>query len=64
MYPLSSIGFTTGAAVGPVITGHIFDITDSYKTAFLICVAMSAVAFILASILKPTGTERGNTTDI
>jgi MFS family permease len=62
IYGIASIGFTVGAAVGPVITGHIFDITDSYKTAFLVCAAVSAVGFILASILKPTGIESSNTT--
>lgn len=61
IYGIASIGFTVGAAVGPVITGHIFDITDSYKTAFLACAATSAVAFILALTLKPTGIKSSTT---
>ena len=39
IYGVIHIGFTFGAAVGPLVTGYIFDITGSYQIAFLICVA-------------------------
>lgn len=40
-----------GGAVGAPLSGSIFDITGSYGLAFLICVVISTVAFILSLIL-------------
>ena len=52
---LGVIGFchTIGAAVGPFMAGYIFDVTGSYQTAFLTCVAFAVVGLILAIILRP-----------
>jgi MFS family permease len=50
------LGFTFGAAIGPFVTGYIFDFTDSYRAAFLICAAVAVFGFILASILRPVKT--------
>jgi MFS family permease len=60
IYGVIGLGFTAGGAVGPVVTGYIFDLTDSYQLAFLICAAFSVCGLILMAILKPTqkmGTE-------
>jgi MFS family permease len=46
---------TSGAAVGPVISGAIYDITGSYTTAFLICGAFSIAGIILTLLVKPIG---------
>jgi len=54
IYGVIHIGFTTGAAVGPFITGYIFDLTGSYQMAFLLCVAVSVIGIIVAAILRPT----------
>jgi len=43
-----------GGAIGPVLAGRIFDITGSYQWAFLICAALSVIALILTSLLRPT----------
>jgi len=58
---LGSVMFvgTIGGAIGPVLTGYIFDITGSYQLAFLVCVTMSVVGFILALLLRPTSREGG-----
>jgi len=40
-----------GEAIGPVLTGSIFDITGSYRLAFLICVVIIAAAAILSLVL-------------
>jgi len=47
------LSVTIGAAIGPVLIGYIFDITDSYQLGFLIFAGMSIIALILALFLKP-----------
>ncbi len=54
VYGVSNLGFTIGAAVGPFITGYIFDLTLSYQVAFLVCGAVSVVGLILSAVLRPT----------
>ena len=54
IYGVVHIGFTVGAALGPFLTGYIFDLTGSYQIAFLICAAVSVVGIIAASVLRPT----------
>ncbi|MFC1902142.1 MFS transporter [Chloroflexota bacterium] len=49
-----SVGFTIGAAVGPFITGYIFDVSGSYQPAFLINAVVGVVGLILAATLRPT----------
>jgi MFS family permease len=44
---------TIGAAVGPFITGYIFDVYGSYQLAFLICAAAGVVGLILSAALRP-----------
>jgi MFS family permease len=50
---INCIGFTFGAAVGPLMAGHIFDINNSYQLAFIVCAAMSVVGLILTILLTP-----------
>ncbi len=54
-----SFSSTTGGAIGPVLAGHIFDITGSYHLAFLICVTLGVVNIVLISLLRPTNREGG-----
>ena len=54
IYAVIGLGFTAGGAIGPLITGYIFDTTESYRLAFGICAALSFVGLILIIILKPT----------
>ena len=42
-----------GSAIGPVITGYIFDVTGGYQTAFFLCLALSIVGLSLIIALKP-----------
>ncbi|TET26414.1 MAG: MFS transporter, partial [Dehalococcoidia bacterium] len=58
---LGSVFFSymIGDAIGPVVVGHLFDITGSYQIAFLICAAAGVIGLILTSLLKPIGSERG-----
>lgn len=47
------LGFTIGGALGPVVTGYMYDVTFSYPTAFLVCGAVGVVGLVLAIVLKP-----------
>ena len=53
-----SCGFTIGAAIGPFLTGYIFDATGSYQVAFLVCAAIGVVGLILTAFLTPIKGER------
>jgi MFS family permease len=47
------IGLVFGAAVGPVIAGYIYDTTNSYQLAFILCAGASLAAFLLMIVIKP-----------
>ena len=42
-----------GGAIGPFLAGYIFDVTGGYGLAIWICILMSALGFVLISLLKP-----------
>jgi len=44
-----------GAAIGPLLTGYIFDMTGSYRRAFMLCAMIAFAGIILASFLKIKG---------
>jgi MFS family permease len=50
-----SLGFgsTLGAAVGPLLTGFIFDQTGSYHWAMLMCAAASLISLVFAFFINP-----------
>jgi len=54
IFGITGLGFALGAAAGPFLTGYIYDITESYRTAFLVCTAIAILGLIQSSILKPT----------
>jgi MFS family permease len=43
----------SGGAVGPIITGRIFDITHSYQISFMIMLGVGILSFILACLIRP-----------
>jgi len=51
---MNLLGFTFGAAIGPLITGHIFDMTSSYQLAFILAASVSVAGLILTVLLSPT----------
>jgi nitrate/nitrite transporter NarK len=44
---------TTGGSVGPRLAGHLFDLSGSYQSAFLILTALALVAWGLLLCLRP-----------
>jgi MFS family permease len=50
---MNLLGFTFGAAIGPLIAGYIFDMTSRYQLAFIVSGAVSVVGLILTVLLSP-----------
>jgi MFS family permease len=42
-----------GSAIGPVLTGYLFDVTGSYRLAFLLCLALSCISFGAIFLIRP-----------
>jgi MFS family permease len=42
-----------GGAAGPVVTGYIFDTTESYRIAFMVLLGLGILGFVLSALLKP-----------
>jgi len=42
-----------GGAIGPVVSGYIFDITGGYELAFIICAIIAVVGFVVISLVRP-----------
>ncbi len=52
IFSFTALFSAVGSGVGPVVVGHIFDITGSYKPAFFLCLFVSVIALI-SVIFKP-----------
>ena len=46
---------TIGGSVGPLLTGYIFDVTGSYRIAFIVLTALTLAGFLLILFLRPLG---------
>jgi MFS family permease len=44
---------TIGGAIGPILAGHIFDVTGGYGPAFRLCILISTIGLVLLLLLKP-----------
>ena len=47
-----SLAFTVGAAIGPIVTGYIFDTTGEYQVAFIIMAILGIIGIGFTSFLK------------
>ena len=65
VFGLASVGFIMGilgfseslfAFFSSYLGGYIFDLSNSYQIAFIICLALSLFGLLLSWRLKPTGT--------
>ncbi len=49
--------YTIGGAIGPLVTGYIYDISGSYSTAFWLTASIGLIACILAISIKVPASE-------
>jgi MFS family permease len=59
IFGIINLGFTVGGALGPAITGYIFDITGSYNLAFIACAVLALVSLMMTYLLKPINKSEG-----
>jgi MFS family permease len=61
IFGFCGFGFTLGVALGPYISGHIFDVTGNYSLAFIISAIITIAGLILTFLLRPLkNTNWGN----
>ena len=48
---------TIGGAIGPIMAGHMFDVTRSYQIVFIILAALAIIGLILTGSLRPIPQE-------
>ena len=61
IFGVIGLGFTIGAAIGPFVTGYIYDITNSYTMAFVVCAVLSVIGLIASASISPTKMACENT---
>ncbi len=44
---------TVGGAIGPFLAGYIFDVTNSYRLAFLICAILGVISLVAILLIRP-----------
>jgi len=50
--------YAIGGALGPVVTGYVFDVTHSYNLAFIIYIVLAAAGILCALTLKTPSPQR------
>ena len=50
-----SIGYSLGAALGPFVTGYLYDTTGNYQIAFILCAIIGIAGIILSASLRAPG---------
>lgn len=51
------LGYSMGAAAGPLLAGYLFDITGSYRAAFYVCALAGALGLLLTALIKQVRRE-------
>jgi MFS family permease len=51
---IAAFAGTLGGALGPLFAGYIFDQTNSYITAFIVCAAIALIAGIMTATVRPS----------
>jgi MFS family permease len=45
------LGYSIGAAAGPLVAGYLFDVTGSYQSAFLVCAVAGMLGLLLTALI-------------
>jgi MFS family permease len=53
LFGLATFVGTVGGALGPVISGRLFDVAGDYQTAFSVLAVMMAVGFTSTVLIRP-----------
>jgi MFS family permease len=48
-----TFGFACGGALGPFLSGYLFDLVGNYRLAFLVCAIIAAIGLISCASLRP-----------
>lgn len=62
IFGVTDNSFTIGAAIGPVVTGYIFDLSGSYQMAFVVATVISIIGLILTIFFNPKITKSTRST--
>jgi MFS family permease len=54
LYGIVLASGTVGGAAGPLMAGYTFDLTGSYRVAFLILILLAVLGFVLITLLQPS----------
>ena len=60
IYGVCFNGWTIGCAIGPIVAGHIFDVTHSYRLAFILCSCVSMMGLLLTLPLTPAVPQKNS----
>jgi MFS family permease len=60
LFGIVLFGGTLGGALGPLMAGHLFDLTGNYRLVFLILTALALVGFGLIMTLRPPAKAGGD----
>jgi MFS family permease len=52
IFGVFGISVSWGGAMGPLLTGYLFDVTQSYQMAFLLCAGLSLTGVLIAAFLR------------
>ena len=52
IFGVFAISVGAGGAMGPLLTGYLFDVKNSYQMAFLLCALISLTGILFAAFLK------------
>ena len=55
IFGVFAISVSLGRATGPLLTGYLFDVTNSYQMAFLVCAVISLTGILFAAFLRQSG---------
>ncbi len=51
IFGVFGISVSSGGAIGPLLTGYLFDVTNSYQMAFILCAVISLTGVLSAAFL-------------